>query len=59
MNEDRLSKDILPDKFPALKFSKYVLLKRFDPSLATLPDFILELKSRIRGNEIPFQPKHH
>jgi TonB family protein len=43
LSEDKFSKDFLSGQISGSQVQQICILKRFDPSLATLPDFILNL----------------
>jgi TonB family protein len=43
LSEDKFSKDFLSGQISGSQIQQICILKRFDPSLATLPDFILNL----------------
>lgn len=43
LSEDKFSKDFLAGQIAGSQIQQICILKRFDPSLATLPDFILNL----------------
>ena len=43
LSEDKFSKDFLAGQISGSQIQQICILKRFDPSLATLPDFILNL----------------
>src|SRR5262249_9129332 len=49
IEEDKLSKTYLAGQIAENKIKSIHFLKRFDPSLATLPDLILDLKQQSEG----------
>jgi hypothetical protein len=49
IEEDRLSKDMLAGQISGNQIQQVYVVKRFDSSLATLPDFILDLNQEYEG----------
>ncbi len=49
IEEDRLSKDMLAGQISGNQIQQVCVVKRFDPSLTSLPDFILDLNQEYEG----------
>ena len=49
VEEDRLSKDMLAGQISGNQIQQVCVIKRFDSSLSTLPDFILDLNQEYEG----------
>ncbi len=56
LGEDRFSKDFLAGQISGIQIQQICVAKRFDPSLATLPDFIFNLNQEYEAIKTLFNP---